>query len=444
MSFLMICRRSLPIVIWLGAAFAQQSSAPLVSSRVSDPGPRPGAPMTGNPLPGLTANQLAAFTDGQNRFQQVEGVIPNGLGPRFNSNSCVSCHAYPAAGGSSPHNNPQIAFANSRNQLPPFIRANGPVREVRFIKNPNGTADGGVHDLFVITGRNDNPQGCNITQEDFSDADNISMRIPTPTYGLGLIEAVSDAALVQSLASNSGAKSALGIGGVFNHSGNDGTITRFGWKAQNKSLTIFAGEAYAVEMGVTNLVFPNERDDTPGCSPVASPQDTFNLGLTGAAQFDDVTGFATFMRFLAPPVPAMTPDATVPHGASVFNNIGCALCHTGALQTGPSAFGAPLSNQTIHPFSDFALHHMGPGLADQVSQGQATGDQFRTAPLWGLGERLFFLHDGRASDLMVVIEQHSSPANNQFPASEANAVVRNFNSLSDTDKQAVLNFLRSL
>ena len=112
--------------------------------------------------------------------------------------------------------------------------------------------------------------------------------------------------------------------------------------------------------------------------------------------------------------------------------------------TGPSSFGPALSNQTIHPYSDFAIHKMGPRLADQVSQGAAGGDEFRTAPLWGLGQRLFFLHDGRTSDLMQAIAAHSSAASSQFPASEANAVIANFNALSTSDKQAILNFLRSL
>jgi CxxC motif-containing protein (DUF1111 family) len=260
---------------------------------------------------------------------------------------------------------------------------------------------------------------------------------------LGLIEAISGSTLMQNLAANSAAKSQLGISGTFNLSGNDGTITRFGWKAQNKSLTIFAGEAYNVEMGVTNLVFPNERDDTPNCSPVASPQDTFNLLSPTPAVFDDVTGFATFMRFLAPPAPAPQNTSTI-SGAAQFVSIGCAQCHTVTLQTGASAFGPALSNQTIHPYSDFALHHMGPGLADQISQGLAGGDQFRTAPLWGLGQRYYFLHDGRTTDLMQVIAAHSSQGNFQFPGSEANAVIRNFNALSTGEQQALLNFLRSL
>jgi CxxC motif-containing protein (DUF1111 family) len=409
-----------------------------------DPGPRGGPPGAGGPIPGLTPAMSAVFTTGQTNFAEIEKVVADGLGPRFNSNSCVSCHAQPAAGGSAPSSNPQIAFANSQNRLPSFITASGPVREVRFIKNPDGTPDGGVHDMFTISGRSDAPQGCNLTQPDFSNSSNIIYRIPTPTFGLGLIEAIQDTTLVQNVAQS--ASSRLGISGSLNRNGNDGTVTRFGWKAQNKSLLMFAGEAYNVEMGVTNLLFNTERDETPGCSPLAPPNSYWNIGgLVDQAVFDDITNFANFMRFLAAPTPAVSTAAAAvaSQGSSQFVSIGCANCHTPTLQTGASPFPG-LANQTIHPYSDFAIHHMGPGLADQVSQGLAAGDQFRSAPLWGLGQRLFLLHDGRETDLMKVIADHASQANSQFPASEANQVIQNFNSLSTNDQQAILNFLRSL
>lgn len=403
-----------------------------------DPGPRGGPAGAGLPVAGLSPSLTAVFATGLANFQETEAVS-DGLGPRFNSNSCVSCHSQPAVGGSSPASNPLVVFANSQNRLPSFITPRGPAREVRFIRNHDGTPDGGVHGLFTIGGRTDQPQGCNITQEDFSNSSNIIFRIPTPTFGLGLIEAITESTLTQNLAQS--ANSQLGISGRLNHNGNDGTVTRFGWKAQNKSLLLFSAEAYNVEMGISNLIFPSERDETPNCSPTAAPNSYFNIGnLVDQAVFDDITNFANFMRFLDAPKPVPTLTSI---GSSQFANIGCANCHTMTLHTGASPFPS-LANQTIHPFSDFALHNMGPGLADQISQGQAAGDEFRTAPLWGLGQRLFFLHDGRETDLIKTIEDHASPANSQFKASEANAVVAKFNALGAFDKQAVLNFLRSL
>src|SRR5262249_19512589 len=153
----------------------------------------------------------------------------------------------PAVGGSSPAENPQIAMAiafGGQNQVPSFITSNGPVREVRFVKNPDGTPDGGVHDLFTITGMPD-AGSCKLKQPDFAAAErakNMIFRIPTPTFGLGLVEEITDANILANAAAEPGAKAALGIHGHPNINGNDGTIARFGWKAQNKSLLIFAGE----------------------------------------------------------------------------------------------------------------------------------------------------------------------------------------------------------
>src|SRR5271156_6977803 len=251
------------------------------------------------------------FTAAQLRFQEVDsvsGAIPNetgsGLGPGFNSNSCASCHAQPAIGGSSPAVNPQFSMANldgATNQLPEFILSNGPVRETRFISNPDGTPDGGVHDLFTIAGRSDAP-GCVDPQPDFATAvaqGNAIFRIPTPVFGAGLVEDISDTAILANAAANANIKAQYGITGVPNHSGNDGTITRFGWKAQNKSLLIFAGEAYNVEQGVTNELFPNEREDNPACATNSLPEDHTNFDQTTATAVpSDVVMFATFARFL--------------------------------------------------------------------------------------------------------------------------------------------------
>jgi CxxC motif-containing protein (DUF1111 family) len=417
-----------------------------VAHAQTDPGLRGGAPAAGGHVANLSPALINVFNTGSTQFQEVEDVPNNGLGPRFNANSCTLCHSQPFIGGTSPAVNPLLQFVNSRNRLPPFITQNGPIREARFIKNPDGTPDGGVHDLFTIEGRADTPSGCDILQTDFSNASNISFRIPTPVFGLGLIEAIPDTTLVQNVAFNSGGKAALGIFGRVNRNGNDGTVTRFGWKAQNKSGLLFAGEAYNVEMGITNFLFNTEREESVNCSPLPPPNGIFNIGgLVDQAVFDDIANFANFMRFLD--APARGPiDNTVVQGSKQFFNIGCANCHTVTFQTGASPIPS-LANQTIHPYSDFALHHMGPGLADQISQGLAGGDEFRTAPLWGLGQRIFFLHDGRETDLVKVIADHADGVQDrdaQFPASEAKAVVQNFNALSTSDKQAILNFLRSL
>jgi len=234
----------------------------------------------------------------------------------------------------------------------------------------------------------------------------------------------------------------LGIGGRFNRSGNTATITKFGWKAQNPSLDVFAGEAYNVEMGITNDNFPMKRNEYTGCIFNPLPEDAHlstaggsPTAVTGATE-SDIDTFTDVMRLSAPPTP-VPPTADTTAGQGNFEQVGCNLCHSETLTTGNSIFTG-MSNVTFHPFSDYALHHMGQGLADGISQGLAAGDEFRTAPLWGLGQRLFFLHDGRTADLVQAIEQHASQG------SEANQVINNFNKLSTQQQQQLLDFLRSL
>jgi CxxC motif-containing protein (DUF1111 family) len=445
----------------------------------TDPGVQSASRGTGATIinPANDPNGFTAFfQDGLVRFQELENVSNAtnvGLGPRFNSNQCSSCHAQPAIGGSSSAVNPQFAFAGSSvapdSTTPYFITANGPTREARFpfFFNSNGTADtsapnGGVEDLFTVTGRSD-AGSCSLPQPSFAAAqaaNNIIFRIPTPVFGAGLVENLDDSTLLKNQATNLDNK--FGIAGTFNHNGNDGTISRFGWKAQNKSLHIFAGEAYNVEMGITNLLFPQDRplpgEDQQGTGLPANclnlsgsgyPEDTNNppaTGATGAAVLDDVSAFANFMRFLAPPPTAgvvlngsSVSASSIAAGSSLFSAIGCATCHNptpGTTQV--SNFVPALSKAQVPAFSDIEIHHMGTGLADNVSQGGAGGDQFRTAPLWGLGQRIFLLHDGRTTNLITAIQDHASHG------SEATTVEENFFDLNSTQQQEVLDFLRSL
>jgi CxxC motif-containing protein (DUF1111 family) len=465
--------RALCLALGLAARLAARdfdgAGNPATSLASLDPGPRGGFVVLpgnvnnpGNPIQGLTAGQAAAFQGGLVQFNEVEPVSlaggpgNGGLGPTFNSDSCGSCHSQPATGGTSPRadvgpafkQNPQFTagqVAGGTNVIPFFVTANGPVREARF------KSDGGVHDLFTIRGRTDvsNPPNlCTLAQPNFaaeSASGNLSFRIPTPVFGAGLIENIDEKTILANLTRS--ASTLLGIHGVPNRSGNDGSITRFGWKAQNKSLLVFAGEAYNVEMGITNELFPNERGYPPkpipaACSLNPTPEDltVFDPSLS----LSDVAQFAVFMRFLDQPAPACGTgtgiDCTLAAaGKAVFMKTGCANCHTPSLTTASSEFApAALSGVQANLFSDLALHHMGVGLADGITQGNAGPDQFRTSPLWGLGQRVFFLHDGRTSNLIAAILIHASPG------SEANQVVLNFLTLSPGDQQDLIIFLRSL
>ena len=468
------------VVSGIGVAFAQ-----------TDPGVRPGAingqpaasALSPLPLASVTANTptgvLDFFNNGLTRFQNSEaisGTANNGLGPRFNFNNCAGCHSQPTVGGTGGPNNPEFtAIANGiagpNDTTPAFITAHGPTREARFpfFFNNDGSANtnapnGGVETLFTVSGLT-LANGCSLQQPSFAAAaaaGNLIFRIPTPVFGAGLLENIDDSTLisVQTAAAGNG----LGISGTFNHNGNDGTIARFGWKAQNKSLLLFSGEAYNVEMGISNELFQQDRplpgEDQLGSGLPANclnltgsgyPEDATNFTPTSgtpgttaanATILSDVEGFAQFMRLLGPPIQSTTTPGgatSISNGQGLFSAVGCATCHTPTINfTQPSNITPSLGSTAVKAFSDLEIHHMGTGLADNVSQGNAGGDQFRTAPLWGLGQRIFFLHDGRTTDLNAAIDAHASSG------SEANQVEANFDSLSASQRQDVLNFLRSL
>src|SRR5262245_31304179 len=427
----------------------------------TDPGPRGGAAGAGGAIVGLTVKESKFFDAGLDEFTEIGSVTGSivgtepGLGPRFNLDSCAGCHKHPANGGSSPSVNPQVNPAlSSASQVAyvtgtvPILSSSGPVREVRF------ATDGGVHDLFVVTGRSDAPSGCSISQPDFLAAaggafpGNLRFRIPTPVFGLGLVEAIEDASILANVQSGK----PFGILGNVNRNGNDGTVTRFGWKAQNKSLVIFAGEAYNVEQGITNELFPDERGEGGTPDPVAcrggvvAPQDSVHYDQTQPQRVPDNTGtFANFMRFLAPPQPVSSygsiTSAQITAGELAFNKAGCNVCHIKSMTTG-NHLNAALRFKTVNLFSDLLLHDVGTG--DGIAQGLALGSQFRSAPLWGAGQRLFFLHDGRKSNIVDAISEHAGEATQVVDNFNGVSAVNPANILTATERQNLIYFLRSL
>ncbi len=424
----------------------------------TDPGPRSGAAGAGGAIAGLTTKEAKFFSAGLDSFNEVASVtgsVPGteaGLGPRFNLDSCAGCHKHPAVGGSSPSVNPQTNPAlSSAAQVAlvtttvPILSGNGPVREVRF------STDGGVHDLFVISGRPDAPAGCSIPQPDFVAANTtgiLRFRIPTPPFGLGLVEAIEDATIL----ANVYAGKPFGILGSVNRNGNDGTVTRFGWKAQNKSLVIFSGEAYNVEQGITNALFPDERGEGGVQDPevcrqvVTAPQDSVHYDQTQPQKVpDDASNFANFMRFLAAPAPVTSygsvTSAQITAGEAAFNKAGCATCHIKSMTTGNHA-NAALRFKTVNLFSDLLVHDVGTG--DGISQGAANGNQFRSAPLWGVGQRLFFLHEGGATNLVDAINAHAGEATQVIENFNGTGILNPANKLNATERQNLVYFLRSL
>ncbi len=479
------------------AGALQQRGIPIPHPPVISPNPTTGAT--------IQANELASFVEGVLRAGQLEAtcdvcsdmtqgspvtglgeldpVFPqfhtnsNGLGARHNADQCFSCHAQPTLGGSggflvpnpgqpkaSPPENPMFRLVplrfGKKNTVPSFEEQYGPIREVRFKYKPDGTRDGGVHQLWVVTGIKTDPtiKQCSIVQPDFEAElgnGNLSFRIPLQMTGLGLIESIQDREILAKQAATAQPRAALGITGHPNRSGNDGTITRFGWKAQNKSISMFAAEAYNVEMGITNELFPTATEEDPNCQGPEKPEpndvtrtdttDVINESFINPLHIlADWIQFQMLMRFTDGPQPDANPSPSAQQGRQVFNDTGCGLCHTPQMQTAPVMNSAVLENRPVNLFSDLLVHHMGANLADDVIQGAAGPDEFRTTPLWGVGQRMFFLHDGRTSDLLEAINQHLSAGTNNYPPSEANAVIGNFQRLSAALQQAILDFLRSL
>ncbi len=224
-------------------------------------------------------------------------------------------------------------------------------------------------------------------------------------------------------------------------------------------------------MGITNDLFPTSRSEDEDCNLAYAP---FDVPRTGPDLYSDPLKimpawlmFTVFMRFVDAPQPAPLSSSAL-RGQQSFSDVGCALCHTPSFKTRgvpnpqvPSQEIGPhvvaLRGKSVNLYSDLLVHHMGATLADNVVQGDAGPDEFRTTPLWGLGQRLFFLHDGRTSDLLTAIRDHRSADRSgggdnpvrdaQSPSygpSEANAVVERFEALPEADKQAILNFLRAL
>ena len=331
--------------------------------------------------------------------------------------------------------------------MPSFITTTSPVVNARSPLAADGiTPDGKVQQLFVITGRTDAPAGCAATQPNFAAeaaANNLIFRQTTPVFGDGLLEIIQNADIIANMNANRTQKQSLGIFGRASIA-DDGSVSRFGWKAQGRSLIQFSGDAYNIEEGITNELSPNELNANSGCATNPLPEDHTIFSATFPAHdFEgDPEDLANFMRFLDQPHRG-TQTASTKNGQTQFNKAGCSLCHTLSFTTPASSVGA-LSKIVVNVFSDLLVHHMGPCLADNIVQGNVNGDEFRTAPLWGVSQRVFFLHDGRTTDIVKAIEMHSCAANSVYQASEANAVVTNFNALTPTNQQDLINFLRIL
>lgn len=364
----------------------------------------------GEPLHGLSSADLVAFNDGLNTFAETEDK-EDGLGPVFNGESCGQCHIRGALGGAGTdlQLTRETRIGGMRNgKYSDLEDVGGPVIQARSLKEFDAS--------YRFPGEVV-PPGTQF----------VSRRITTPTFGDGLIEAIPDDAIL----ARTHMKLPDGVAGVANMEMDPITnrllVGRFGWKSQHATLDVFAADAYLNEMGITTPLFPTENPPQghplqPGDDVVADPEDT-----------EDVAKFAAFMRFLAPP--ARSPlTQKGKQGEILFSKFGCANCHVPSMTTGPNANPA-LDHKPANLYSDLLVHHMGGQLADGVVQGQAKGDMFRTAPLWGLSKRLFFLHDGRANTFDAAITGHGG---------EGEAAKQRYLRAKPQERDQLIEFLGSL
>ena len=263
----------------------------------------------------------------------------------------------------------------------------------------------------------------------------VSLRATTPLFGAGLIEAITEANILARADPDD--RNGDGISGrtnfVFNPETGHNEIGRFGWKAHISTLHHFAGDAYLNEMGITSPSFPQEN--LPQGQPIPDGCDLIpeTNGQVEDADGKDVAAFTDYMRFLAPPAPRALNTRTS-HGAKTFMAIGCANCHVPTLFTGDNPVAA-LRFKRVNLYSDLLLHNMGPDLEDGMEMGSAKGDEWRTTPLWGLSNRLFFLHDGRTSNLEEAILAHGG---------EAERAHDRYLRLKPFERRALIRFLKSL
>ncbi|HEY2532001.1 MAG TPA: di-heme oxidoredictase family protein [Xanthobacteraceae bacterium] len=353
--------------------------------------------------------------------------VNSGLGPVFNARACADCHQNPVSGGASQFTELRVGHTD----------ANG-----NFV-NPTIPIDDGASSISGRSLVNDRavvPEA----QEHVPETENIrTLRAALNTLGDGFVEAIDDNTLMTIAAEQVQATHGKIYGEaivvpVLEAPGQN-RIGRFGWKDQHSSLLSFIGDAYLMEMGVTNRLRP--MDETTIGKVTADPEDVpDNLGLA------DIDHFAQFVRGteVPPRDTALAATADAQAGQALFEKIGCNVCHVQNITTAPpgtsingGTFAVPvaLGNKMIHPYSDFLLHDIGTGDGIVQAGPQDTAHKLRTAPLWGLRMRPRFMHDLQSLTMESAIERHKG---------EAEDVKDRFFDLTDAQTQQLFTFLNSL
>lgn len=408
---------------------------------------------------GLTFSQLGQFAAGNSLFTQTWVSSPasttarDGLGPTFNARSCTRCHFKDGRGTPLVNGESSKGFL-MRISLPgqDANRFNNPVpgygNQLQDLANFGISFEGRVNvDYSVITGTYPDGTPYELQQPNytlieamFGPLDNVltSPRVSPQTIGLGLVSALPDSEILK-LADEFDSDND-GISGrpnyVWNIKENKATLGKYGWKANTPTLEQQVAAAFHGDMGLTTKLFT--QNNCP--SPQQDCMDAFNGGEPEVtdAQLEDVV---LYQATLAVPNRRNFRDENVLLGKQLFNELNCIGCHAIDLKTGTSSITPLLNNITIKPYSDFLLHDMGEALADNRPDFLATGREWRTQPLWGIGlidainKHTFLLHDGRARNIEEAILWHGGEAENSKIG---------FINLTASERQNVLDFVNSL
>jgi CxxC motif-containing protein (DUF1111 family) len=410
-------------------------------------------------IPTLDRTQRRAFAVGNSFFNDNWVTAPasttarDGLGPIFNAQSCSTCHfkdgrARPPEGpddperglllrvsvpGASPDGTVPDPHYGDQIQDRAIEGVPAEARVVVTTEEVRGRyADGTPYTLLAPRYEIVDP-----TNGPLDPALMVSPRIAPAVFGVGLLEAVPETSI--RAAADPDDADGDGISGrpntVWDPRTQRAALGRFGWKANVATVERQNAAAFAADIGITSTLVPDQ--------PCRPGQDACAAAPTGGEpEIDDAKlGRVTFYtRTLAVPARRRVTDADVVRGERLFRDAGCAACHTPTLVTGESDI-PQLANQTIHPFTDLLLHDMGPGLADGRPDGEASGSEWRTPPLWGIGlvetvnGHTRFLHDGRARSLEEAILWHGG---------EAERAQGRFRRMPRVDREALLAYLESL
>ena len=421
------------------------------------------------PSANLSPSRRLDFAVGNSFFRNPWVIAPStttardGLGPLFNTNACQNCHIKDGRGHPPAANAASAASMLVRLSIPAngsaahaeLLRRQGVVPEpvyggqLQDMSNPGVAPEGKVrvaYDLLTVT-LGDGTQvelrkpRLQISQLGYGEmhADTLfSARVAPPMIGLGLLEAIPESAILAG--EDPQDRDGDGIRGVANRVWDDArgatVLGRFGWKAGQPNLNQQNVHAFSSDMGLTTRLRPHDE-----CT--AAQADCRAMPHGGEPEVSDniLASVLFYTRNLAVPARRNVDALEVRRGKQLFVDAGCAKCHTPSFVTAADAAEPELARQTIRPYSDLLLHDMGDGLADGRPEFQASGRQWRTAPLWGIGltetvnGHTQFLHDGRARNLLEAILWHGGEAEqarqavSDFDASERGALLAFLNSL---------------